>query len=80
MEQWNKITEAFLRLSEAEIQGLLDLAEANPRYFIAWFQSLQLPPTHSELSLALIPLASTSHVSFLRYVLELWIEFFIFYI
>jgi hypothetical protein len=34
------------------------------RYFLAWFQSLQLPSTQSESALALIPLAPKSHVSF----------------
>jgi hypothetical protein len=39
-------------LSEAEMQGLLHPAEANLRYFLAWFQSLQLPSTQSESPLA----------------------------
>jgi hypothetical protein len=33
----------FRPLSEAEIQGLLHAAETNLGYFLAWFQSLQLP-------------------------------------
>jgi hypothetical protein len=49
----------FLRLSEAELQGLLHPAEANLGYFLAWFQSLQLPSTQSES-----PLAPKSLVSF----------------
>jgi hypothetical protein len=44
---------------EAKIQGLLQPAEANLGYFLAWFQSLQLPATQSES-----PLAPKSHVSF----------------
>jgi hypothetical protein len=54
----------FLPVSEAEIQGLLHPAEANLSYFLAWFQSLQLPSTQSESPLALIPLAPKCHVSF----------------
>jgi hypothetical protein len=46
-----------LPLSEAEIQGLLHPGDANRGYFLAWFQSLQLPSTQSESPLALIPLA-----------------------
>jgi hypothetical protein len=49
----------FLPLSEAEIQGLLQPAEANLGYFLVWFESLQLPSTQSES-----PLAPKSHVSF----------------
>jgi hypothetical protein len=48
----------FLPLSEAEIQGLLHPAQANPGYFVTWFQSFQLPSTQSES-----PLAPKSHVS-----------------
>jgi hypothetical protein len=41
-----KITlQQFIPLSEAEIQGLLLPAQANLGYFLAWFQSLQLPST-----------------------------------
>jgi hypothetical protein len=54
----------FLRLSEAEIKVLLHPAEANLGYFLAWFQSLQLPLTQSQSPLAVIPLAPKSHVSF----------------
>jgi hypothetical protein len=54
----------FLPLSEAEIQGLLHPAEVNLGYFLAWFQSLQLPSTQPESPFALIPLAPKSHVSF----------------
>jgi hypothetical protein len=39
-------------------------------YFLAWFQSLQLPSTQSESPRALIPLDPKSHVSFLKYVLN----------
>jgi hypothetical protein len=55
----------FLPLSKAEIQGLLHPAEASIRYFLAWFQSLQLPSTQSES-----PLAPKSRASFLKYVLN----------
>jgi hypothetical protein len=55
----NISVQKFLRLSEAEIQGLLHPAEANLGYFLAWFQSPQLPSTQSES-----PLAPNSHVSF----------------
>jgi hypothetical protein len=48
-----------IKRQEAEIQGLLHPAEANLGYFLAWFQSLQLPSTQSES-----PLAPKSHVSF----------------
>jgi hypothetical protein len=54
----------FLCLSEAEIQGLLHPAQANLGYFLAWFQSLQLPSTQSESHLTLIHLAPKSHMSF----------------
>jgi hypothetical protein len=55
----NKISvKQFLPLSEADIQGLHS-AEANLGYFLAWFQSLQLPSTQPES-----PLAPKSHVSF----------------
>jgi hypothetical protein len=53
-----------LPVSEAEIQGLLHPGPDNFGYFLAWFQSLQLPSTQSESPLALIPLAPKSHVSF----------------
>jgi hypothetical protein len=46
-------------------------------YFLAWFQSLQLPSTQSESPLALIPLAPKFHVSF-KVCSQLRIEFFIF--
>jgi hypothetical protein len=42
----------FLSPSEAEIQALIHPAEANLGYFLAWFQSLQLPCTQSESPLA----------------------------
>jgi hypothetical protein len=64
----------FLPLSETEIQGLLNPAEANLWYFLAWFQSLQLPSTQSESPLALIPRAPKSHVSF-EVCTQLWTEF-----
>jgi hypothetical protein len=48
---------------EVEIQGLHP-AQANFGYFLAWFQSLQLPSTQSESPLVLLPLAPKSHVSF----------------
>jgi hypothetical protein len=51
-------------LSEAEIQGLLHPAQANPGYFIAWFQSLKLPSTQSASPLALTPRAPKRHGSF----------------
>jgi hypothetical protein len=35
----------FLPLSETEIQGLLQPTQASLGYFLAWFQSLQLPST-----------------------------------
>jgi hypothetical protein len=54
----------FLPLSEAEIHCLLHPAEANLGYFLAWFQSLQLPSTQSESPLALIPLSAKCHVAF----------------
>jgi hypothetical protein len=52
------ITVEFLPLPEAEILGLLHPAEANLGYFLALFQSLQLPSTQPES-----PLAPKSHVS-----------------
>jgi hypothetical protein len=55
-----------MKRQEAEIQGLLHPAEANFVYFLALFQSLQLPSTQSESPLALVPLASYSHVSFIK--------------
>jgi hypothetical protein len=54
----------FFRLSETEIQGLVHPAQANLGYFLAWFQSLQLPSTQSESPLTLVPLAPKCHVSF----------------
>jgi hypothetical protein len=54
-----KIIAAIFPLSEAEIQGLLHLAQANPVYFLAWFQSLRLPSAQSES-----PLAPKCRVSF----------------
>jgi hypothetical protein len=51
-------------LSETEIQGLLDPAQASVGYFLAWLQSLRSSSTQSETPLALIPLAPKSHVSF----------------
>jgi hypothetical protein len=54
----------FVPLSETEIQDLLHPAQFNFGYFLAWFQSLQLPSTQSESPLALIPLVPKSHVSF----------------
>jgi hypothetical protein len=66
-----KSVQQFLPLSEAEIQGL-HRAQANLRYFLAWFQSLQLPSTQSES-----PLAPKSHVSF-KVCTKLWTEFLIF--
>jgi hypothetical protein len=53
------LLQQFLLLSEAEIQGLIHPAQANIGYFLAWFQSLQLPSTQSES-----PLAPKSNVSF----------------
>jgi hypothetical protein len=53
----------FLPLSEVEIHGLLHPAQVNLGYFLAWFQSLQLPSTQSESPLAQIPLVPKSHVS-----------------
>jgi hypothetical protein len=46
----NITVEPFLKTikrQEAEIQGLLHPTEANLGYFLAWFQSLQLPSTYS---------------------------------
>jgi hypothetical protein len=57
------ITAVILPLSDAEIQGLLHPAQANLGYFLAWFQSLQLPSTQSESPLALIPLAPKCNAS-----------------
>jgi hypothetical protein len=42
----------FLPLSEAEIQRLLHPVQANLEYFLAWFQSLQLPSTEFQSPLA----------------------------
>jgi hypothetical protein len=52
----------FLPLPEAEIWGLFHPAEANLGYFLAWFQSLQLPSTQSVSPLALIPCIFLKHV------------------
>jgi hypothetical protein len=38
----------FFPLSEVEMQGLLHPAETNLGYFLAWFQSPQLPSTQPE--------------------------------
>jgi hypothetical protein len=46
---------------------LLHPAQANLGYFLAWFQSLQLPSTQSESPLALIPLAPNA-MCLLKYV------------
>jgi hypothetical protein len=54
-----------LKRQEAEIPGLLHAAQTTLGYFRAWFQSLQLPSTQSE-----IPLAPKSHMSFKVYVLN----------
>jgi hypothetical protein len=51
------LPQKFLPLSEAEIWGLLPPAQVNLGYFLAWFQSLQMPLTPSER-----PLASKCHV------------------
>jgi hypothetical protein len=56
--------EQYCSERSSEIQGLLHPAEANLGYFLVWFQSLQPPSTQFESSLALIPLAPRSHVSF----------------
>jgi hypothetical protein len=53
----------FICLSGVEIQGLFPSAEANHGYFLALFQSLQLPSAQSESTLTLIPLAAISHAS-----------------
>jgi hypothetical protein len=52
----------FLPLSEVKIQGLLHPVQANLGYFLARFQSLQLPSTQSES-----PLAPKCHASFKVY-------------
>jgi hypothetical protein len=52
----------FRPLSKAEIQGLLHPAQANLGYFLAWFESHQLPSTQSKSPFVLIPLAPKSHV------------------
>jgi hypothetical protein len=49
----------FVPLSEAKIQGLLHPAQASLEYFLAGFQSFQLPLTQSKS-----PLTSKSLVSF----------------
>jgi hypothetical protein len=53
-----------IKRQESEIQGLLHPAQANLGYFLAWFQSLQLPSTQSDSPLGVISLAPKSHVSF----------------
>jgi hypothetical protein len=63
-----------IKRQEAEIQGLLHPGQANLGYFLAWFQSLQLPSTQSES-----PLAPKSHVSF-KVSTQLRTEFFSFHI
>jgi hypothetical protein len=63
-ENKKKSLQQFHPLSEAEIQGLFHPAQPNLGYFLALFQSLQLPSTESESSLAQIPLAPKSHVTF----------------
>jgi hypothetical protein len=45
---------------EAEIQGLLHPTQINLEYFLAWFQSLQLPSTQSESPFALAQLTACS--------------------
>jgi hypothetical protein len=60
----NKISlQKFLPLSEVKIQDLLHPAQANLGYFLALFQSLQLPSTPSES-----PLVPKSHSSFKIYI------------
>jgi hypothetical protein len=49
---------------EAKFQGLFHPAQANLGYFLAWIQSLQLPSTQSESTLALILLNPKPHASF----------------
>jgi hypothetical protein len=44
----NKHRSSNFLLSEAEIQGFLEPAEASLAYFLAWFQFLQLPSTQPE--------------------------------
>jgi hypothetical protein len=50
-------TQKTIKRHETKIQGLLHPAQANLGYFLAWFQSLQLPSTQSES-----PLASKYHL------------------
>jgi hypothetical protein len=52
-----------MHLPKAEIQGLLHSVHASLVYFLAWFQSPQLPSTQSES-----PLVPKSRVSFIVYV------------
>jgi hypothetical protein len=52
----------FLPLAEAEIQGFCHSAQVSFGYFLAWFQSLQLPSTQPECLLSLISLAPKSHM------------------
>lgn len=54
----------FLSPSETEIQGLLHPTRANLGYFLARFQSLQLPSTQSESPPALNPLTPKCYMSF----------------
>jgi hypothetical protein len=65
-DKMNKITsmKQYLPLSEAEIKGPLHPAQTTLGYFLAWFQSLQIPSTQSKSPLALVPLVPKSHVSF----------------
>jgi hypothetical protein len=58
MKAINKmLLQEFPALSGAAIQGLLHPAGGSPGYFLAWFQSLQLPSTQSE-SQSVGPLAA----------------------
>jgi hypothetical protein len=64
-------------LSEVEIQSFIHSVQANIRYFLVWFQSLQLPWAESESSFAPLPLAPKSHESF-KVCTQLLIEIFYF--
>jgi hypothetical protein len=55
---------AAISQSQTEIQGLLHPGEANLGYFLAWFQSLQLPSTQSQTPLALSHFASKPNLIF----------------
>jgi hypothetical protein len=70
----------YVSKSEAEIQGLLHPARSGFGFFLAWFQSLQLPSAQSQSPLVLIGLAPKSHVCLLKHVLncEEHFPFFIF--